>query len=515
LSQSAGGLDLPHHLDVLIVGAGISGIGAAHALRRNCPDRTFAVLDAFESFGGTWWSHRYPGVRSDSDLFTYGFRFKPWRGAPIASRAQILSYLGEVIEEYDLERHFRYGCRVLQAEWDSAASLWRIQGVHGPERSAFSFTCGFLWMCQGYYEHAQGYTPEWPGMADFQGAIVHPQTWPEDLVYRGKRVVVIGSGATAVTLLPALAADCEHVTMLQRSPSYVTAGPNRDPLADTLRELGVDAAIIHDIMRKKVAFDQHVMLTRALEDPDAAKAELLSGVAAHLPAEDVEAHFTPAYRPWQQRVTHAPDGDFFKALRSGRASMVTDQIETLTRAGLRLASGRELSADIIVTATGFDLSQLGGVELKRDGRPLNLAETTSYRGIMFTGIPNLARTVGYFRVSSWTLRVELVADFVCRLLNYMRSIGASAVETQIPEDPGGAPEPDHQPGNDPFNASYFMRSRRLMPRSSPRAEWRANDYWWEKDALPAVRFNDEPFTYRDPRGEAIRPARRTARAAGA
>ena len=495
-------VELPKHVDVLVLGAGISGIGAAYELSRQCPDRSFAVLEAFESFGGTWLAHRYPGARSDSDLFTYGFHFKPWTGRPIASRDEILEYLGETIEENGLGPHFHYGCRVLSADWQSGQGVWRVEGVRGVDQRPFQITCGFLWTCQGYYRHGQGYTPDWPGMAQFEGRVVHPQTWPEDLDCRGKRVVVIGSGATAATLIPSLAPDCEHVTMLQRSPTYFSPAPNRDPLADTLRELGVEPAIVHDIVRKKVVRDQHIMLARALKDPEGTKADMLATVATFLPPEEVEDHFTPTYRPWQQRVALVPNGDLFKALRTGKASVVTDHIETFTPTGLQLESGRELEADIIVTATGFEMSALGDTTIRIDGEPLAFADSVSYRGILHTGIPNLARTLGYFRVSSWTLRVHLVSDFVCRLLNHMGAIGASSVEVQVrPEEQGKTFKRGMD--SDVFNAGYVLRGLHLMPKRGPGPEWQAQDYWAEKDDLPAVRFDGDVFAYRDAAGRPI------------
>lgn len=499
----------PDHVDVLIVGAGISGIGAAYELRRQCPDRSFAVLDAFDSFGGTWLWHRYPGIRSDSDLFTFGYRFKPWLGAPIATADQILKYLGEAIEENGLAPHFHYGHRILKADWNGDDALWRIEGARGPDEAPFVITCGFLWMCQGYYRHAQGHTPDWPGMASFKGPIVHPQTWPEDLDYRGKRVVVIGSGATAATLIPALAPDCAHVTMLQRSPTYFSPGQNRHKFADTLRELNIDEAIIHDIVRKKIVLDQYAFLQRALEEPDRARADLLAAVAAYLPQADIDAHFTPAYRPWQQRIAVAPDGDLFQAFLSGKASVVTDRIETFTETGLRLASGRELDADIIVTATGFDLCALGDIAFTIDGRSLDFAQTVTWRGMMFTGIPNMAWIFGYFRAASWTLRVDLVADFVCRLLNHMRSIGASVVDVRLrPEEVGMELRPWID--DEVFNPGYLMRGLHLLPRSGASREWaHSQDYWWEKDVLPAVNLDDPVFVYR---GAIRRPVSRLAEA---
>lgn len=493
----------PEHFEVLIVGAGISGIGAAYELRHQCPDRSFVVLEGFESFGGTWLWHKYPGVRSDSDLFTFGFRFKPWRGDPIATRDQILTYLGEAIEENDLARHIRYRHRVTSAAWDSAANLWRIEAIEGPDATPRRYTCRFLWMCQGYYRHQRGYTPDWPDMDRFDGTIVHPQTWPDDLDYRDKRVVVIGSGATAATLIPALAPDCAHVTMLQRSPTYFAPGQNRHPLADTLRELKVDEAVVHDIVRKKIVLDQSRFLARAMEAPEKARQDLLKAVAAYLPQSEVDAHFSPRYRPWQQRIAVAPDGDLFEAVRSGKASVVTDHIERFTQTGLCLASGRELDADIIVTATGFELSVLGDIAFSLDGERLNFADSLTYRGMMFTGLPNMAWIFGYFRAASWTLRVDLVCDFVCRLLNHMSRIGAARVDVTPGADAQDMPR---LPWTDPevFNPGYLMRGMHLLPRRVDRPEWaHSQDYWWEKDVLPTVSLEDDVFRYADSTGRRI------------
>lgn len=495
--------ELPLHVDVLVMGAGISGIGAAYELSRQCPDLSFVVLDAFASFGGTWLAHRYPGARSDSDLFTYGFHFKPWTGQPIASRDEILQYLGEAIEENDLSAHFHYSCRILSADWQSDVGIWRVEGVRGPEQEYFAITCGFLWTCQGYYRHGQGYTPDWPGMAQFAGMVVHPQTWPEDLDLTAKRVVVIGSGATAATIVPALADICEHVTMLQRSPTYFSPVPNRELLADTLRELEVEPAIVHDILRKKIVRDQQIMLKSALADPGGTKTAMLAAVERFLPAEQVKVHFTPTYRPWQQRVASVPDGDLFKSVCSGKASIVTDHIDTFTPTGLRLISGQELDAEVIVTATGFELTQLGGTVLKLDGEPVNLAESASYRNILYSGIPNLARTLGYIRVSSWTLRVHLVSDFVCRLLNHMCAIGAANVAVVAPpEDADTSPQADID--GDIFNPGYLLRSSHLLPKISRRPEWQAKDYWEEETDLPTVRLDGDAFVYRDFAGRQIK-----------
>src|SRR4051794_30265924 len=404
------------HFDVVIAGAGISGIGAAYHLTTQCPGTSFVVLETQESFGGTWLTHRYPGIRSDSDLHTFGYRFKPWTSAPIASAAEILKYMGEVIEENDLARHIRYQHTITSAKWSSEENLWTIEATRTDTGERLRFTTNFFWMCQGYYRHTEGYTPEWKDMAKFKGGIVHPQKWPEDLDYKNKRVIVIGSGATAATLIPALANDCAHVTMLQRSPTYFRTGRNAIEIAEELRKLQVDETWIHEIVRRKILFEQDAFTKLCLSKPEQVKKELIGQISAVLgPEYDVETHFTPSYRPWRQRIAFVPDADLFKGIASGKASVVTDEIECFVENGIQLKSGKMLEADVIVTATGFNLAALGDIEFAVDGKKLDFADTVTYRGMMFTGVPNLVWVFGYFR-ASWTLRVDLVADFVCRLL---------------------------------------------------------------------------------------------------
>jgi cation diffusion facilitator CzcD-associated flavoprotein CzcO len=491
------------HSDVLIVGAGISGLGAAYELRRQCPDRSFVVLDAMESFGGTWRWHEYPGIRSDSDLFTFGFRFKAWPGPPIATRDEILKYLGEVIEENDLASHMRFRHRIVSAAWSSERNLWTVEARVGPDGEPARFTCNFLWMCQGYYRHAAGYVPDWPGMDTYQGQLVHPQTWPDDLDYHGKRVVVIGSGATAATLIPAMAPECAHITMLQRSPTYYFPHQNRNKLADTLRALELDPLLIHEIVRRKVVYDQRRFLDRAAAEPDTVKEDLIAGVAAHLPEDVVAEHFTPSYRPWQQRIAVIPDGDLFKAVQSGKASVVTDQIARFTPEGIELQSGRVLEADIVVTATGFDISVLGDIAFSIDGKPLTFSQTVNYRGMMFTGVPNLAWIFGYLRAASWTLRVDLVTDFICRLLNHMDAIGAARVRVQLrPEDQAMELAPFLDTSI--FNPGYLLRGVNLLPKGGDKPEWRhSQDYSWDKEVLPSVDLDDSCFDYVDRRGRPL------------
>jgi cation diffusion facilitator CzcD-associated flavoprotein CzcO len=481
--------------DVLIVGAGISGLGGAYHLTQQCPGTTFVILETQESFGGTWLTHRYPGIRSDTDLYTFGYRFKPWTSAPIATAAEILSYLGEVIDDNELGPRIRYRHRITSARWSSDEKRWTIEVIRTETGETVRFTANFLWMCQGYYRHAKGYTPEWEGMDGFKGQIVHPQTWPEQLDYAGKNVVVIGSGATAATLIPAIADDCGHVTMLQRSPTYFRTSRNAIPIADELRELQIDEAWIHEIVRKRILRDQAVFTRRSFSEPEVVKQELLTAVRAHLgPDIDVDTHFTPSYRPWRQRIAFVPDGDLLKCIRAGRASVVTDEIARFTDSGILLESGKRLEADIVVTATGLDLNALGDIEFSIDGQTLVFADTVTYRGMMFTGVPNMVWVFGYFR-AGWTLRVDLVADFVCRLLNHMKATGAAQVTPTLqPQDKDMPLLPWIDPEN--FNPGYLLRGLHLLPKRGDKPEWQhTQDYWTEKDQFPAIDLTDGVFAY--------------------
>ncbi|WP_315834918.1 NAD(P)/FAD-dependent oxidoreductase [Bradyrhizobium prioriisuperbiae] len=483
------------HIDVVIVGAGISGIGGAYHLTQQCPGTSFVVFETQESFGGTWLTHRYPGIRSDSDLYTFGYRFKPWTGTPIATAAEILNYMGEVIADNDLDRHIRYRHQIVSASWSSADNLWTLEVKRLDTGELLRFTTNFLWMCQGYYRHSEGYMPQWKGMEAFKGRLVHPQTWPRDLDYKDKTVVVIGSGATAATLIPSIAADCRHVTMLQRSPTYLRIGRNAIELADTLRELQVDPSWIHEIVRRKILYEQDVFTRRSFSEPEAVKRELLAGVQAHLgPGHDNLADFTPSYRPWRQRIAFIPDGDFFESIKSGKASVVTDEIEAFTESGIQLKSGKTLAADIIVAATGFNLNVLGDIAFAIDGDPLKFGDTVTYRGMMFTGVPNMAWVFGYFR-ASWTLRADLVADFVCRLLNHMKQRGARRVVPALRPEDGDMPLlPWIDPEN--FNPGYMMRGMHLLPKRGDKPDWQhSQDYWTEKDQLPLIDLDDGAFVY--------------------
>ena len=481
--------------DVLIVGAGISGIDAAYHLQQQCPDKRFVLLESQESFGGTWLTHKYPGIRSDSELYTFGYKWKPWSGPPIATAAEILTYLEEVLEEHDIEQHIRYRRQVKSAVWSSEEKLWTLEIAVGGNGRVERYRGKFLWMCQGYYRHSEGYTPDFPGMERFQGPIIHPQTWPEDLDYAGKKVVVIGSGATAATMIPAMADQCGHITMLQRSPTYFFARPNRDELADTLRELEVPEAWVHEIIRRKNLREQQVVQRRSFEDAEALRNELIAGAKLYLgPDYDVDPHFTPTYRPWQQRLALVPDGDLFKGIRSGKASVVTDQIESFTETGIQLKSGQHLDADIIVTATGFNMAALGDIAFTIDGKTLDFSDCWAHRGIMFSGIPNMAWVFGYLR-TSWTMRADLVSDFVCRLLNHMQEKNAAMVMPQLRDEDKDMPKlPLVSVEN--FSAGYLQRHMHILPKQGDRAPWVfSQDYFTEKDEIPAADLEDGTLIY--------------------
>tara|TARA_B100000029_G_scaffold516745_1_gene633589 strand:+ start:441 stop:1943 length:1503 start_codon:yes stop_codon:yes gene_type:complete len=486
---------ITEEFDVLIVGAGISGVGGAYHLTQQLPETSFVVLEGQDSFGGTWWSHRYPGIRSDSDLHTFGYRFKPWSGPPIATAEEILKYMGEVIEENDLAKHIRYNHRITSANWSNEDNLWTIEATQTDTDNVKRFTAKFLWMCQGYYRHSEGYTPDWEGMDNYEGRIVHTEAWPEDLAYKNKNVLVIGSGTSAATLVPAIADDCKHVTIVQRTPTYYTPGANRNDLAETLRELEVDETWIHEIVRRQIIREQAIFTKMAREEPEKVRKELLAGVRAILgPDYDIETHFTPDYRPWRQRIAFIPDGDYFKAINSGQASIVTDEIEKFTKKGLLLKSGEELEAEIIVTATGFNMNVLGDIDFKIDDTPIDFSKTVTYRGMMFTGVPNLLWVFGYFR-ASWTLRADLLADFVCRLLKHMHKNDLKKVNVILrPEDKDMELLPWIDPEN--FNPNYLTRALPILPKRGDKPEWQhTQDYWREKDDIPAIDLDAPEFKY--------------------
>jgi cation diffusion facilitator CzcD-associated flavoprotein CzcO len=476
-------------VDVLVVGAGISGIGAAYHLSMQRPGTSFVVLEALESFGGTWLIHRYPGVRSDSDLYTFGYRFKPWTGTPIATADEIQKYLHEVIEEHGLSEHIRYRHRIQTASWSSDERRWTVQVRRADTDELVEYRTRFLWMCQGYYRHAEGYTPDWTGMDRYRGTVVHPQTWPEDLDLTAKHVLVIGSGATTATVVPAIAGECEHVTVLQRSPTYFWSGRNANELADTLRDLYVPEEWTHEIVRRKILKDQHAVTQLSVEAPDLVRDELLRGVREQLPDGFDMSHFSPRYRPWQQRLAFVPDGDLFTGIREGKVSIVTDEIDAFTETGVRTRGGVDIDADVVITATGFELSVMGDIPFDIDGRPVDWASTITYRGMMFTGVPNLVWVFGYFR-ASWTLRVDLIGDFVCRLLDHMEALGATQVVPSLrPADESLPVEAWIDPAS--FNPGYLVRSVDRMPKRLDAPECQHTQvYWLEKESLPAADLDD-------------------------
>lgn len=457
----------PEHVDVLIVGAGLSGVGAACHLERNCPGKTYAILEARERIGGTWDLFRYPGIRSDSDMFTLGYNFHPWRQAKsIADGPSILSYIHETAEEFGVERAIRVNHRVVGAEWSSDDACWTVQVERGDSDERVEMTCSFLYACTGYYRYDEGYTPEFAGTERFKGEIIHPQHWPEGFDYRGKRVVVVGSGATAVTLVPAMAeSGAAHVTMLQRSPSYVVSLPGKDPLARLLRKL-LPARWVYPAVRWKNVLVAMAFFQLSRRRPRLIKGLIRKGVERRLPPGfDVGTHFRPRYNPWDQRVCLVPDDDLFRVLSDGRASIVTDTIETFTENGLELGSGERIEADVIVTATGLNLLAIGGMQLTVDERAIELSQTVGYKGMMLSGVPNFAIALGYTN-ASWTLKCDLCSTYVCRLLRYMDEHGYDQC-TPIEPDPALPREPFID-----FNSGYVVRSIHKFPKQGPRAPWR-------------------------------------------
>ncbi|MCB9569002.1 MAG: NAD(P)/FAD-dependent oxidoreductase [Myxococcales bacterium] len=472
------------HLDVLIIGAGISGIGAAVHLQRRCPNKRYAIIEARARLGGTWDLFRYPGIRSDSDMFTLGFAFRPWREAKaIADGPAILRYLEESAREFGVDRQIRYGLRMERARWSSAERRWRVELRDQESGEVKVLSCSFLFAATGYYRYDRGFTPEFPGRERFAGTIVHPQLWPEDLDYAGKKIIVIGSGATAMTLVPALAEKAAHVTMLQRSPTYVISAPSEDKVAAALlRRLPTEVA--YALARWKNIGVSSLFYRASRRFPKAISRFLIEGARRRLPAGyDVERHFTPRYKPWDQRLCLVPRGDIFKAIRRGAASVVTDTIETFTERGIRLRSGEELEADIIVTATGLELQLFGGAELWVDGRRIDVHETMAYRAMMLGGVPNLAFAVGYTN-ASWTLKVELVAEYVCRLLRHMDAHGYASCRPRLDPSVPEAPLLN-------FSAGYVAGALPQLPRGGARHPRRVfEDYALDRITLKAAPIDD-------------------------
>ena len=484
---------LMEHFDVIVIGAGLSGIGAAWHLQTRCPERTYTILEGREAIGGTWDLFRYPGIRSDSDMYTLGYRFRPWRDPKaIADGPSIKAYIEDTARESGIDRCIRFAHRVVRAEWSSAESRWTVHAEVGDRRTPVLFTCGFLYACTGYYDYERGYMPGWPNLAAYRGRVVHPQQWPGDLSHAGKRVVVIGSGATAVTLVPAMASGADaasQVIMLQRSPSYVASMPTRDKIANALRRF-LPEGLAYAVARWKNVLRGMLFYSLARRRPALFQGMLRKGASRTLgPDYDIDTHFTPRYAPWDQRLCLAPDADLFRAIREGRASIVTDTIASFTEGGILLESGARLDADIIVAATGLTMKLFAGVTLVVDGETMDLSRTMAYKGMMFSGIPNLASALGYTN-ASWTLKCDLVAEHVCRLLNYMRRRGFVQVTPR--RDPAVQEEAVLS-----FSSGYVQRALPSLPKQGSRAPWRLHqNYVKDLLALRLGRVTDRSLEFR-------------------
>jgi monooxygenase len=454
------------HFDVIVVGAGISGIGAGYFLQRDCPTKSYVILEGRDTIGGTWDLFRYPGVRSDSDMHTLGYSFKPWTAEKsIADGPSILKYLNETADEYGIRSKMRFGHMVSRAQWSSSESRWTVDAQVGA--STVTYTCNYLFMCSGYYNYAEGYTPQIPGLDTFSGQVVHPQNWPENFDYQGKRVVVIGSGATAMTLVPAMADEAEHVVMLQRSPTYVVARPDVDKVAGMLRKI-LPEKVAYALTRWKNTTMQQFVYKRSRTEPEKIKKLLLKGVQDALGENyDVATHFTPSYNPWDQRLCLVPNGDLFTAIKNGQASVVTDRIDHIDANGIALQSGQRIDADVIVTATGLNLVTLGKVAFIVDGTPVDFSTTWTYKGIAYSGVPNLASSFGYIN-ASWTLRADLTCEYVCRLLNHMDATGTTQCTPRLrPEDEGM----EEKSWIDNFSAGYMERVMDQFPKQGDHEPW--------------------------------------------
>jgi cation diffusion facilitator CzcD-associated flavoprotein CzcO len=456
------------HVDVVVVGAGLSGIGAGYHLQTMSPDRSYVILEGRDGLGGTWDLFKYPGIRSDSDMHTLGFSFKPWTEAKsIADGPSILQYLKQTVAQFGIDKHIRFGQLVTQAQWSSDDAQWTVTATNKATGVSNTITCSFLFMCSGYYSYKKGHTPEFTGRERFKGTVVHPQEWPLDLDYAGKRVVVIGSGATAVTIVPSMADKADHVTMLQRSPTYMVSRPDHDVLANRLRKV-LPPKMAYNLTRFKNTWRQQLVYNKTRTDPDKVKQLLLGGIQLELGADyDIAKHFTPAYNPWDQRLCLVPNGDFFKSMREGKASVVTDHITSFTETGIQLASGEHLDADIIITATGLELVTLGEMDFFVDGNQVDFAKTWTYKGFAYSDIPNMASTFGYIN-ASWTLRSDLTAEYVCRLLNHMRKKGVAQCTPRLREQDRNMKE---RPWIDGFSSGYMQRMMHRMPRQGDHEPW--------------------------------------------
>ena len=467
--------------DVIVVGAGISGIGSAYHLQKECPDRSFVILEGRPEVGGTWDLFRYPGIRSDSDMHTLGFSFKPWKDAKsIADGPAILEYLKETTKEFGIDKKICFSHLVTTAEWFTEEAFWKLTVRVSTTGETQTYTCNFLLMCSGYYSYKSGYTPDFKDMDKFNGEIIHPQDWSDDVDCTDKEVVVIGSGATAVTLVPAISQTASHVTMLQRSPTYVVARPDEDPIAKKLRKIFPEK-IAYFLTRKKNIYAQNYLYKKTRKDPEMIKKKILEGVQAALGNEyDIERHFTPTYDPWDQRLCLVPNGDLFRSIRKGEASVETSEIESFTPSGIKLTSGKELEAEIIITATGLNLVTLGEVNFIVDGDPVDFSKTWIYKGLAYSDVPNLISTFGYIN-ASWTLRADINSAFACRLLNHMKVTGATQVTPVLRDSDFDMPE---RPWVDGFSSGYMKRSMSEMPKQGDREPWlNTQDYLRDKKML--------------------------------
>jgi monooxygenase len=479
------------HLDVLIVGAGISGIGAGCHLQKRSPGKSYAILEGRADIGGTWDLFRYPGIRSDSDMYTLGFSFRPWTQAKaIADGPAILGYLKDTAKSYGIDKRIRFGHRVKSAAWSSQDARWTVEAERGPQREPVRFTCNFLFMCSGYYNYAEGYAPQFPGSERFAGRIVHPQKWTEDIDYANKRVVVIGSGATAVTIVPEMAKTAAHVTMLQRSPTYVISLPAEDFIANGLRRV-LPVKLAYLLTRWKNVLFGMLFFQLSRRRPEIIKKLIFKGVRKALgPDYDIDTHFTPRYNPWDQRLCLVPNGDLFEAIKAGTVDVVTDQIDTFTPQGIALRSGKQLDADLIVTATGLNLQLLGGVQVSVDGRDVALAQSLNYKGMMFSDVPNLASSFGYTN-ASWTLKCDLTCEYVCRLLNHMQKHGYRQC-TPRNVDPSVIEEPWID-----FSSGYVQRSLHTLPKQGSKLPWKLHqNYAFDIMMLRYGRVDDGVMEFR-------------------
>jgi len=470
-----------NNFDVIVVGAGISGIGSAYRLQKECPDLSFAVLEGRPNLGGTWDLFRYPGIRSDSDMHTLGFSFKPWKAAKsIADGPAILDYLEETVDEFGIKEKIKFNHHVSAAEWSSREDQWTLKASNNSTGEAIEYTCNFLLMCSGYYSYKSGYTPSFEGLESYSGQVVHPQEWPEDIDYADKRVVVIGSGATAVTLVPAMAETAEHVVMLQRSPTYVVARPDHDAFAAFLRKI-LPEKVAYYLTRKKNIFGQNYIYKLTRKDPEKVKEKLLSGVRMALGREyDVDRHFTPSYDPWDERLCLVPNGDLFKTIRKGKVSVLTETIDRFTSDGILLKTGEELRADIVVTATGLNLVTLGEVDFQIDGDQVDFSETWIYKGLAYSDVPNLISTFGYIN-ASWTLRADINSSYACRILNHMKKTGTKRATPRLRDSDMDMPQRNWIEG---FSSGYMKRSMSEMPKQGDREPWlNTQDYLKDKKML--------------------------------